>query len=403
MKDESERATECLNIGLLDRLRAAKGDYVPLCELGSDLERLQGELDALASFGFGIERHPYRGAAYHGPAERLCPDQIEHGLATRWIGQRIAVWNRVTSTNDLAARASTSASNDGLVVLAEEQTAGRGRRGRSWTAPPRSSILMSVVLFPPHHLARAVPEAAFGCAWLTALGAVATAEVVLAWTGRDATIKWPNDVRVDGRKIAGILVERAPAPGQSAAACARTPAAESGCGAVIGIGLNANLDQRDFPAELAARATSLQIVRGGEPVDRSELTRDLIRHLDHWYDTGRSRGALTLNAPWCARSEHLGRLVQVATPAGTLVGRLVDLDLRLGLTLAIGTGPDPESLEDGAPPLTRLPLADILALEPVTHDRINHAQVSNSPIGQPPGGPDFPCRLTVPKAANRGE
>ena len=165
-----------------------------------------------SSFGFGIEQHPYRGAAYRGPAERLCPDQIEHGLATRWIGRRIAVWNRVTSTNDLAARAGTSASNDGLVVLAEEQTAGRGRRGRSWTAPPRSSILMSVVLFPPPHLAPAVPEAAFGCAWLTALGAVATAEVVAAWTGRDATIKWPNDVRVDGRKIAGILVERVPAP-----------------------------------------------------------------------------------------------------------------------------------------------------------------------------------------------
>jgi len=359
-----------LNIPLLDRLRAAKGDYVPLGELGSDLEQVRGELDALLSFGFGIERHPYRGAAYHGPAERLCPDQIEHELATQWIGRRIAVWNRVTSTNDLAGRAGTSASNDGLVVLAEEQTAGRGRRGRSWSAPPRSSILMSVVLFPPPHLAPAVPEAAFGCAWLTALGAVATAEVVVAWTGRDATIKWPNDVRVDGRKIAGILVERAPAPSQPAASCARTLAAEPGCGAVIGIGLNANLDHADFPPELAELATSIQIVRGGAPVDRSELTRDLIRHLDHWYDTGRSRGALTLNAPWCARSEHLGRLVQVATPSARLVGRLVGLDLRLGLTLAIGTEPDPGSPQAGAPPLTRLPLADILALEPVTQDRM---------------------------------
>ena len=125
---------------------------MPLDELGPDLERVRGDLDALVAFGFGIEQHPYRGAAYVGPAERLCPDQIEHGLATRRIGRRIAVWNRVTSTNDLAARAGTSSSNDGLVVLAEEQTAGRGRRGRSWTAPPRSSILMSVVLFPPPHL-----------------------------------------------------------------------------------------------------------------------------------------------------------------------------------------------------------------------------------------------------------
>ena len=71
---------------------------------------------------------------------------------------------------------------------------------------------MSVVLFPPPHLAPVVSEAAFGCAWLTALAAVAAAELVTAWTGRDAKIKWPNDVRIDGRKIAGILVERVLTP-----------------------------------------------------------------------------------------------------------------------------------------------------------------------------------------------
>jgi len=231
---------------------------------------------------------------------------------------------------------------------------------------------MSIVLFPPPHLAPAVRGAAFGCGWLTALGAVATAQVVVAWTGRDATIKWPNDVRVDGRKIAGILVERAPAPSRPPASSCRAPEENPGCGAVIGIGLNANLDHADISPELAARAASLQIVRGGAPVDRSELTRDLIRHLDHWYETGRSGGAGTLNAPLCARSEHLGRLVRVATPTTALVGRLVDLDLRFGLTLAIGTGPDPELLQEGVPPLSRIPLADILTLEPVMNDRSEH-------------------------------
>jgi BirA family biotin operon repressor/biotin-[acetyl-CoA-carboxylase] ligase len=359
-----------LNIRVLDRLRGARGDYVSLGELGTDLEHVHGELDALASFGFGIERHPYRGAAYHGPAERLCPDQIEHELATRWIGQRIAVWSRVTSTNDLAARAATSASNDGLVVLAEEQTAGRGRRGRSWNAPRRSSILMSIVLFPPPHLAPPEPGATLGCAWLTALGAVATAEVVAAWTGRDATIKWPNDVRVDGRKIAGILVERAPVPCRRPAFFQSVRAAEPGCGAVIGIGLNANLDQADMSPELAARATSLKMILGGAPVDRSELARDLIRHLDHWYDTGRSGGAGTLNAPLCARSEHLGRLVRVATPSIELVGRLVGLDLCLGLTLAIRSATDREPGHDDASWRTTIPLADILCVEPVAQDLV---------------------------------
>ncbi len=348
-----------LNIALLKHLRAAAGDYVPLDALGEDPDRARSDLEALASFGFGIERHPYRGAAYLGPAERLCPDQIEHDLGTRRIGVRIAVWSRVASTNDLAARAGASASNDGLVVLADEQTAGRGRRGRRWTAPPRSSILMSVLLFPPPHLAPAVPETAFGCAWLTALGAVATAEVVAAWSGRDATIKWPNDVRVDGRKIAGILVERAtphgqpPAPGCSA---------ESARGVVIGIGLNVNLDHDDFPPDLCSRATSLQIERGGMTIDRSEVARDLIRRLDHWYGASLSFGCETLNAPWCALSEHVGREVRVDTPTGPRAGRLVDLDVRYGLALALEPGHGADAPGGYAVPIIRVPLAEVLAL-----------------------------------------
>jgi BirA family biotin operon repressor/biotin-[acetyl-CoA-carboxylase] ligase len=101
----------------------------------------------------------------------------------------------VGSTNDLAARGAGSIANEGLVVLAEEQTAGRGRRGRAWTAPAGTSLLMSVLLFPP--------EQAADPGWLTAQAAIAVVEVVAAWSGRDARIKWPNDVRVDGRKIAG--------------------------------------------------------------------------------------------------------------------------------------------------------------------------------------------------------
>ncbi len=355
-----------LNIALLNRLRAAEGDYVPLGELGPDLKRLRFELDALSTFGFGVEQHPYRGAAYRGPAERLCPDQIEHALATRRIGRRIAVWNRVTSTNDLAARAGTSPSNDGLVVLADEQTAGRGRRGRSWIAPPCSSILMSVVLFPPRHLAANVPEAGFGCAWLTALAAVAAAELVTAWTGSDVKIKWPNDIRIDGRKIAGILVERVSAPARPDMTGPPGAIAHARWGAVIGIGLNVNLNRDAFPPELAAGATSMQIEAGGESFDRSEVARDLIRRLDHWYDASRSRGVEILNAPWQSRSEHLGRIVRIATRSGSLRGRLVEVDLQLGL--AIAAEASRESRDGSALHLTRLPMADILTLEGESSD-----------------------------------
>jgi BirA family biotin operon repressor/biotin-[acetyl-CoA-carboxylase] ligase len=355
--------TPTLNIPLLQRLRCGRGNYLPICDLGGRVEEVHHDLDALVAAGFQIERHPYWGAAYRGPAPSLCPDQIGHELGTRWIGRRIAVWSRVASTNDLAARAGASAANDGLVVLAEEQTAGRGRLGRSWASPPRSSILMSVLLFPPPQLAGAGPESAFGCAWLTALGAIATAEVVATATGRQPTIKWPNDVRVAGRKIAGILVERplasrTPIAPTESAAPALTPRS-----VVIGIGLNCNVEQGDFLDDLQSTATSIQIERGGEPVDRSELCRDLIRRLDHWYDLSRNLSPQVLSAPWSAMSEHLGQVVRLATADGTVTGRLTEMDLLLGLTLdvdatsAASRGPRTEVCKVTVPP------ADILTLE----------------------------------------
>lgn len=336
-----------LNIPLLNRLRAAAGEFVPLEALGLDPASVRGDLDELDRFGFAIERHPYRGACYSGPAERLCPDQIEHGLATRRIGRRIAVWNRVTSTNDVAARAAGSVSNDGLVVLAEEQTAGRGRQGRSWAAPPRSAILMSVVIFPPRAIDAAGSDGRDDPAWLTALGAVATADVVADRIGRAAAIKWPNDVRVDGRKIAGILVER-PAPASGAA--------------VIGIGLNVSVDRSEFPPEILAASTSLRHECGGRPLDRSDIARELIRRLDRWYEAVRSNGCAALHAAWRDRNERLGQMVRVATPAGAHVGRLVDVDLRRGATLELG--PEPADAAERAP--ERVRLADVLAITAAT-------------------------------------
>lgn len=299
-----------MNIPLLHRLRAANGAFVPLTELGTDVERVRTDLEEFEAFGFAIERHPYWGLAYRGPAERLCPDQIEFELGTRWLGRRIAVWNRVSSTNDLAAKAASSVANEGLVVLAEEQSAGRGRRGRRWMAPPRSSVLMSILLFPPATLNET--------GWLTALGAVAVAEVISAWSGCEARIKWPNDVRVGGRKIAGILVERGPC-------------------AVIGIGVNTNITFDQFPAELRTSATSLAVLVG-ERIDRSEFIRALIRRLDEWYDLGRRDGPGSLSKIWCDLSEHRGQAVRVITRVGPVSGRLDRLDFEHGIILREGDG-----------------------------------------------------------------
>lgn len=133
-----------MNAALLARLREAGGAFVPWDSLGS----ARTDVDALERFGFALEIHPYQGVAYRGPSPRLCPDQMEWGLNVRTIGRRIAVWSRVGSTNDVAGSAASSMANEGLVVLAEEQTSGRGRRGRRWIAPRGASVLMSALIFP---------------------------------------------------------------------------------------------------------------------------------------------------------------------------------------------------------------------------------------------------------------
>lgn len=302
-----------MNIPLLHRLQAAGGSFVPLAALVGDSSSVRRDLDELAAFGFALEEHPYLGVAYRGPAARLCPDQIEWELGTLRIGRRVAVWNRAASTNDLAARASGSTANDGLVILAEEQTAGRGRRGRSWSAPARSAVLMSTLVFPPLDLAAP--------AWLTALGAVAVAEVVEAVSGGPARIKWPNDVRIAGRKVAGILVERGP-------------------GAVVGIGLNVNAAEADFPGPLRASATSLRLVTGGRALlDRSEVARALIRQLDAHYERGLIEGPGRLETSWRERLEGIGQMVRLETPGGRLIGRLLDASFAAGLLIAPGDGP----------------------------------------------------------------
>src|SRR5437660_778588 len=118
----------------------------------------------------------------------------------RSVGRQVLVFERVDSTNNLAASLATQPGGEGLAILADEQTAGRGQHGRNWLAPSQSSVLLSVLLFPPVELRRPV--------LLTAWAAVAVCEVVRQTTGVQPRIKWPNDVFLRGRKVCGILIEQ---------------------------------------------------------------------------------------------------------------------------------------------------------------------------------------------------
>jgi BirA family biotin operon repressor/biotin-[acetyl-CoA-carboxylase] ligase len=383
-------APRTLNMPLLERLRVATGNYVPFDQLGPEPAHVHTDLAALVDFGFGIEHHPHHGVAYRHPAHRLCPDQLEFELDTETVGRRIAVWNRVGSTNDVASRAARSVANDGLVVLAEAQTAGRGRRGREWVAPAHSSILMSVLLSPSATLETHEPACSVGTSWLTALASVAVAETISTSTGLTAKIKWPNDVRIDGRKVAGILVER-PTPAHLAA---RSPVEldrhdHASHPAIIGIGLNVNTMSDGFPPALENLATSLRIeTRRSEPLDRSEIARGLMRSLDRWYSQCLSGGMDALSKAWSNASEHLERTVHVETHNGSYTGVVIDLDLRRGLTLAVSRSSVDQSGTTSSLSIS-LPVSTIHQLKDPTGGSGRPMRSEHTPIVVGSRGPDL--------------
>jgi BirA family biotin operon repressor/biotin-[acetyl-CoA-carboxylase] ligase len=241
------------------------------------------------------------------------------------IWRQISVAERTGSTNaDLVAQARAGAP-EGLVLVAEGQVAGRGRMGRAWVSPPRAALTFSVLLRPD-----GVPPARLG--WLPLLAGVATASALHQVSGLDARLKWPNDVLVGPRKLAGILAEA------------------SGGAVVVGIGLNVSTAQDELPAPGpsapgpgALAATSL-LLEGAASLDRDLLLRRVLDELERWYLAWRSAASPGDPAGSGLRSEYLrlcstiGREVRVEVPAGQVIeGTAADVDAEGRLVVS---GPD---------------------------------------------------------------
>lgn len=213
------------------------------------------------------------------------------------IGRQIEILESTDSTNDRCHERSDQSDTNGLVIIAEHQRSGRGQRGRVWSAPPYSSLLFSVLLYPKNELASAP--------FLTAWAASAVAEVLRDWS-LDARIKWPNDVLIDGRKICGILVEQRIAT-------------------VVGIGLNVAIKPDEFPDDLRLPATSLE-VETGRQIDRTELFNTVLDRLDTSYQSALSNGPHEIWWRWPALAENLiDASVLITTTSEQLIGRLVEL------------------------------------------------------------------------------
>jgi BirA family biotin operon repressor/biotin-[acetyl-CoA-carboxylase] ligase len=241
----------------------------------------------------------------------LSESSIRSRLRSRVVGSRLVLLESVDSTSDRAWREALAGAPDGACVLAESQSRGRGRHGRSWHAPPGLCVLLSAVLRPALPAARAP--------LMTAVGALAASDACRDAAGLATSIRFPNDLFAGGRKIAGVLVE-------SRFVGDRPDLF------IVGVGLNVNAAASDFPDELRPRATSV-LIETGAPRDLNAVAAALLGALDDWY--GRLDDVPRV---WRERSDLPGRRVRVLESGRALTGVVVDLDVFEGIALRLESG-----------------------------------------------------------------
>ena len=245
-----------------------------------------------------------------GSRDRYDAARMRAKLSTRVFGRVLEYHERVGSTNDVILDMAEQAAPHGTVCLADEQSAGRGRRGYGWFSPPGCGIWASVLLRPRLSAARTPP--------LTLCAAAAVARVLEPAAGESVKIKWPNDLLMGGRKVAGILAESRIVSGDEPVI-------------VIGMGINVNHTREQFPDELSATATSLRI-ESGRPVGREDLFLAILTSFETAYADYLTSGPASLLTEVDARLAWRGLAVEADSPAGA-AGRVSRIDEEGGLVL----------------------------------------------------------------------
>lgn len=289
---------------ILNALRSRRDEYLS----GEEMSRLAGvsrtavwkEIEKLRAEGYKILAQPHEGYRLVGIPDRLTAQELTWNLATKRIGRRVHAYDSTDSTMDLAHRLAAAGEPEGAVVVAEGQNQGRGRIGRRWISPKGKGICASVILRPQIPLSEA--------ACLTLLAAVAVARAVRTGADLQPQIKWPNDVLIGGKKVAGVLTELNAELNRIRYL-------------VLGIGLNVNTPR----AQLPAQATSLA-EETGEPVDRVGFARTLLLEIDRAYSQFIEEGALGILDEWRRHALFLGRRIRVALPGRTVDGQALDVD-----------------------------------------------------------------------------
>ncbi len=294
---------------LLLLLKNNEGSWISGEAIGKKLDisrnAVSKHVKNLRLHGYDIVSAPHKGYRLSAGSDVVSPDEIRDGLLTDVMGKKEIVWFKETgSTNIEAKRLADGGAEEGTLVIADNQLSGRGRLGRTWFSSQGQGIFLSIVLRP-----RLAPMKA---ARITLMTAVAVAETLISQTGILPTIKWPNDILVNQKKVAGILTELS----------ADMDVVNH---VIVGMGLNVNTDVIDFPREIRPLATSIH-AETGKIWSRRKLIQAFLKNFEQYYRTMLEGDFEGVMKQWKALSGIIGKEVAVSMVNRKVMGMVLDVD-----------------------------------------------------------------------------
>ncbi|MGI1690705.1 biotin--[acetyl-CoA-carboxylase] ligase [Thermoanaerobacter uzonensis] len=290
---------------LIRLLKENKGEYISGQKLSEQLNvsrtAIWKHINELKNEGYQIEAHHKLGYMLASEPDLLIYEEVSPYLTTNFIGKNYIHKLVIDSTNNFAKEIASRVP-DGTVIIAEEQTAGRGRLGRSWISQKGCGIWMSIILKP-----NIQPQEAINLTQVAAISVVKAIEEVFHV---ESKIKWPNDIILNNKKVCGILTEM-------------SSEIDKINYVIIGIGVNVNCD--NFPEELKGKATSLYLETNSK-VDRKKLTASILNNLEFYYNAYLQKGFEYIRPICIEKSITIGRQIKVIANEGEIEGKAVTID-----------------------------------------------------------------------------
>lgn len=294
---------------ILNVLRHNRDSYVSgeeLCKIaGISRAAIWKHIEKLREECYDIEALPHLGYKLVAIPDSLIPSEIKWKLKTKIFGKEIISYKKVDSTNIVAYELAEKGMKEGTVILADEQAKGKGRHGRHWSSPSKGGIYMSCILRPsiaPNEIPR-----------ITLLAAVAVAQAIRDVSSLEVTIKWPNDIMIDGKKLCGILTQM-------------KAEQDSVDFVVLGIGINVNSPIKQLPKGASSIKEELYRTSAKAALSRVELTKRVLEKLEEYYNILKKEGFEPIINTWKDLSLMIGSRVKVTLHSKTFEGLAHDIN-----------------------------------------------------------------------------